>query len=84
MNTPRRPSNSGNAGTVLALIALLAMGGGLLGLTAMVMPAAFGLLAVIFGFVCFGALHFLLWGWWMPNSSDSAEDESSDSENAKR
>ncbi len=38
---------------------------GLLGLTALVMPQAFGFLAVIVGFFAFGAINYLIWGWWL-------------------
>lgn len=68
-----------NAPTVLALLGLLAIGGGLLGLTALVLPQAFGLLAVIVGFFAFGAIHYLLWGWWLrpvpPDDSDTTDTE---------
>ena len=54
-----------NVPTVLALLGLMAIGAGLLGLTALVLPQAFGFLAVILGFFAFGAIHYLLWGWWL-------------------
>jgi len=38
---------------------------GFLALTAMVIPAAFGFLAVLLGLFLFGALHYVLWGWWL-------------------
>jgi hypothetical protein len=59
-----RPQQS-NAPTILALLGLLAMGAGLLGLIALVLPQVFGLLAVVLGFFAFGAIHYLLWGWWL-------------------
>jgi hypothetical protein len=59
-----RPAQS-NAPTILALLGLLGIGAGLLGLTALVLPQAFGLLAVVVGFFAFGAIHYLLWGWWL-------------------
>jgi hypothetical protein len=43
----------------------LAIGIGLLGLTALVLPQAFGFLAVIVGFFAFGAINYLIWGWWL-------------------
>jgi len=58
----RTPSN---VPTVLALLGLLGVAGGLLGLTALVLPQVFGFLAVVVGFFAFGAIHYLLWGWWM-------------------
>ena len=54
-----------NVPTVLALLGLLFAGIGLLGLTALVMPQAFGFLAVIIGFFAFGAINYLVWGWWL-------------------
>jgi hypothetical protein len=54
-----------NAPTILALLALLALGIGLLGLVALVFPQAFGFLAVIFGLFAFVAINYLLWGWWL-------------------
>jgi hypothetical protein len=59
-----RPAQS-NAPTILALLGLLGIAAGLLGLTALVLPQAFGLLAVVVGFFAFGAIHYLLWGWWL-------------------
>ena len=50
-----RPAQS-NAPTILALLALLAVGAGLLGLTALVLPQAFGFLAVIIGFFAFNTV----------------------------
>lgn len=61
---PRKEKNPGNSGTALALFALLVVAGALIGLGTLVMPQVFGLPAVIFGFFCFGAIHYLLWGWW--------------------
>lgn len=78
MNTPRRSNDPRNSGTLLALIALLAAGGGLIGLTALVLPAALGLVAVVFGFFCFGAFHYMLWGWWMPSRADRDDDTPED------
>jgi hypothetical protein len=74
MNRPQQ----NNAPTILALLGLLAIAGLLLGLVALVLPQIFGLLAVVLGFFAFGAIHYLLWGWWLrpipieddPNSDD--------------
>jgi len=76
-NPPRRPSGSSNSGTFLALFALLVVAAGLLALTAMVTPAVFGFLIVVFGFVFYGALHYVLWGWWVGRSSDRDDEEPS-------
>lgn len=81
MNVPRKPrprkeKKPGNTGTALALIALLTVTGGLIGLGTLVMPQVFALPAVVFGFICFGAIHYLLWGWWfrmLPTEDDEDE-----------
>lgn len=54
-----------NAPTILALLGLLGVAAGLMGISALVLPQIFGLLAVVLGFFAFGAIHYLLWGWWM-------------------
>jgi hypothetical protein len=59
-----RPEQS-NAPTILALLGLLALAAAFLGLVALVLPQIFGLLAVVLGFFAFGAIHYLLWGWWL-------------------
>jgi hypothetical protein len=58
-------SQQSDAPTILALLGLLAIAGALLGLVALVLPQIFGLLAVVVGFFAFGAIHYLLWGWWL-------------------
>lgn len=72
-----------NAPTILALLGLLAIGAGLLGLIALVLPQVFGLLAVVLGFFAFGAIHYLLWGWWLrpvPIEDETDPRKRSDSE----
>jgi hypothetical protein len=68
-----------NAPTILALLGLLAAAGGLLGLTALVIPQALGLIAVVVGLFAYIAIHYLLWGWWMrpvPFTDDEANADS--------
>ena len=72
-----------NAPTILALLGLLAVGAGLLGLVALVLPQVFGLLAVVLGFFAFGAIHYLLWGWWM-HPLPIKDDADSDNESTNR
>jgi CHASE2 domain-containing sensor protein len=82
MTPPRRPRPSReqkptSGGTALALLALLAVTGGLIGLGTLVMPQVFGIVGVVFGFFCFGAIHYLLWGWWLkalPPEEDKDEE----------
>ena len=71
----RRPSGSGNAGTLIALLGIIAIALGLLALIAMIMPGAFGFLAVLFGIFLFGALHYVLWGWWLAKPPGGDDDE---------
>jgi hypothetical protein len=80
MNVPRRPRPrkepaTSNGGTALALLALLVVAGGLVGLGMLIMPQVFYLPAVVFGFFCFGAIHYLLWGWWLKSLPSEDEEE---------
>lgn len=79
MNRPRRPSSSGNAGTFLALVFLLALAAGFLALVVAVMPGALAFVAVLFGFFLLGLFHYCLWGWWLakPGATDDDADEES-------
>lgn len=56
-----------NAGTFLALVALLAVAGGLLALVAFVLPPllVFGFLALVIGAILHVWLQYLLWGRWL-------------------
>lgn len=61
-----RPTEaSRNAATCLALVGILIVAGGLLALTAMVLPQIRGLLLVAGGLGLFITLHFVTWGWWL-------------------
>ena len=73
MNAPRRSSNSGNSGTLLALAVLMILAVAFLALTAMIMPGAFGFLAVLLGMFLFVSLHYLLWGWWLGKSEPGGD-----------
>ena len=66
---PVHGSDPKNSVTIPVLLGLLALGGGFVGLTALVMPAAAGFLVVLFGFFFLGVFQYLLWGWWMPKQT---------------
>lgn len=72
-NSPQHGSR--NTGTFLALFGLLAVAGGLLFLTAMVLPQIFFLLIVIVGFVCSIAFHYVIWGRWLSKRTPRDEDD---------
>jgi hypothetical protein len=62
---PQRLAES-NAATVVALFGLLVIGGGLMGLIALVLPQFMAVLLVVGGlFVLPVAFHYLVWGWWL-------------------
>lgn len=65
MTRERAAPSGGNAGTLLALIRLLFVGGGLLFLTALVLPQALGLFLVVLGFASIALLHYFVWGRWL-------------------
>lgn len=86
--TPQRPTvadvsgsdETKDAGTWIALAVLFVLGGGLLGLMALVAPHILGVVLVVGGFLSFGALHYVLWGWWLRKMLMDAEPEDEPSE----
>ncbi len=71
MPQTQRKDERRDAGTLLAVMILLLISAGLVGLAALVMPQIIGLLVVVFGFFCFGAIHYVIWGWWFTSRGDS-------------
>ena len=57
-----------NTATMVALLGLILLGACLVGLVALVTPAALGIVVVGFGFFLVGAFHYLTWGWWFMRS----------------
>ncbi|MBW3542338.1 MAG: hypothetical protein KY476_18890 [Planctomycetes bacterium] len=80
----RRPEQPGRrTATLLALVFLIAASVMLLFLVANVLPQFAGLVAVVAGLFSFGALHYLLWGFWLsnmhpPDTDAERNDESRD------
>ncbi|MGH7201878.1 MAG: hypothetical protein ACREJB_14825 [Planctomycetaceae bacterium] len=71
-----RPEPAGNAGTLIALLGLLLIGGGLIALAALVIGGAVaGLFLVVFGLLFLGVFHYVTWGWWLSRLPDEDEDE---------
>ena len=64
-----------NAATCLALMGLLLVAGGLLALTALVLPQIRGLILVAGGMGLFVTLHFVTWGWWLGRTPRDEEPE---------
>lgn len=85
---PERPSvvdaagsdGTKDAGTWIALGVLFVIGGSLLGLMALVTPHLLGVVLVVGGFIGFGALHYVLWGWWLRKTLIDAESEDDSAE----
>lgn len=63
-----------NTATLLGLLFLIAAALGFILLTAIVLPAFLGVVAVVMGLFAFGTLHYVLWGFWLDSgaSSDTA------------
>jgi hypothetical protein len=73
---PRRLSATRrNTATLLALLFLIAAALGFILLTAIVLPAFLGVVAVVMGLFAFGTLHYVLWGFWLGGGSPDAEDD---------
>ena len=51
--------------TAIALLGLVIIALGLLGLMALVLPQVLGVVIVILIFIVPAVLHYLVWGWWM-------------------
>ena len=73
MPDSQRPSASNTQATLLALVALLLIDGGLLALTAVVLPALLGLFGVGFAFFCLASFHYVVWGWWFRGTPQPQE-----------
>ena len=71
----QRPQSSSrgsrsDAATAIALLGLVVLAAGLLGLMALVLPQLLGIVIVILIFAVPAALHYLAWGWWMSQIRD--------------
>ena len=63
---PRPPQrNQSNAATMIALFGLVVIGGGLLGLMALVLPQLLGIVLVVGGLFGMAFFHYVVWGWWL-------------------
>ena len=76
MSSPKRPTRSDDSGTLLILLVLMFLAVGFLALTAMILPGAFGFLTVLLGLFLFGALHYVLWGWWLGKPRKDGQQQS--------
>lgn len=59
------PPPDRSAATWIALAAILACAAGLLGLMALILPQALGVVLVAVVFSLFVALHYFTWGRWL-------------------
>ncbi len=67
--------------TLVALLGMIFLGACLVGLVALVTPAALGIVVVGFGFFLVGAFHYVTWGWWfMRPRADRRDVESPEDE----
>lgn len=67
------PPRDRNSGTFLALFALVLAGGGLVGLTALVLPSLVVFPLLLFALFCVGVFHYVVWGWWLGTSRRAEE-----------
>lgn len=76
MDAPQRPSpekrRESNGATALLLFALGLCAFGLVGIVALVLPQAAGLILVVAGFSLPIVLHYLIWGRMMSRFRDEA------------
>ncbi len=73
---PRKEQKPGDSGTALAMLFLLVVTGGLIGLGTLVLGKVFlALVLVVLGFIGFIAFHYLLWGWWLKGNPPEEEEK---------
>ncbi|MGD9856370.1 MAG: hypothetical protein AB7U20_15600 [Planctomycetaceae bacterium] len=81
----RRPSSDANAATYAALMGLILLGFGFLGMVSLVLPQVRGLVLVLFGGAAFFAIHYVLWGRLLNRIRDEdREAEESRAESGRR
>lgn len=64
-SSPATPVRSRNEGTWLALVMVLGIAGGLIGLVAIILPDIVGLVVVAQLFCAMIVLHYFTWGRWL-------------------
>ena len=68
--------NESNAGTAIAMVAMVFVSAAMLGLMALVLPQLLGVLLVILIFAVPAVFHYLIWGWWLSQARPTdAEDD---------
>ena len=79
MSRRRGPSKEElDSATIIALCGVLALGGAILGLTAMVFPNVLALVALVAGFTGFIGVQYLLWGRWLTKKIREEEENTAD------
>lgn len=63
---PQPPPRGENSATFAALAGLGLISVALISMVALVLPQIRGLVLVFFGAVGFFAVHYVVWGWWLP------------------
>lgn len=63
-----RSEEQANVATFAALIGLGLLAFALIGLVALILPQFRGLVLVFLGAVGFFAIHYVVWGWWLPKA----------------
>jgi hypothetical protein len=79
MTRQDRSKSNADAATMMALSGLLLAGGGLLGLTAYVVPGLLGIVLVVLLFGIGGYVQYVVWGRWLAQSL-AEEDQAAEAE----
>ena len=75
-----QPQKKDDGPTFIALIFILLISFGLMGMTAMVLPQIAGFVIVIGGFTFICAFHYLTWGRLLKVQPEEVTDESDDNQ----
>lgn len=66
MSDEDQSRNEADQRTLIALVLVMFCALLLLALMALVLPHLLGVVIVVGGMLLFGAGHYVVWGWWLP------------------
>lgn len=66
MSDEERQQKEADQRTLMALVMLVFCSLSLLLLVGLVIPGLLAVVLVLGGMILFGATHYVVWGWWLP------------------
>lgn len=65
MNDDQKTKSEADTRTFAALLMIIVIAHGLLGVMALVLPQLLGVVLVVGGIGWFAVMHYVVWGWWL-------------------